>query len=64
MKEADELLDKDDIIQASEKYYKAAEEAIKILSFRNSIKVISTVQNSHWSSKLYFKAVDELEKIS
>ncbi|MCG2871783.1 MAG: PaREP1 family protein, partial [Sulfolobales archaeon] len=43
MKEADELLSKGDVLQASEKYYKAAEEAIKILSFRNSLGVIFKV---------------------
>ena len=32
LEEADELLSKGDILQASEKYYKAAEEAIKILA--------------------------------
>ncbi|MFP3234571.1 MAG: PaREP1 family protein [Sulfolobaceae archaeon] len=37
MKEADELLSKGDVVQASEKYYKAAEEAIKILSYKNSV---------------------------
>ncbi|BDB98330.1 hypothetical protein SACC_13470 [Saccharolobus caldissimus] len=64
LKEADELLSKGDIIQASEKYYKAAEEAIKILSYRNSIKTISKVnQIGHWNSKLYFDAIDELENI-
>jgi hypothetical protein len=31
LKEADELLKKGDLVQASEKYYKAAEETIKIL---------------------------------
>jgi hypothetical protein len=31
LKEADELLKKGDLVQASEKYYKAAEEAIKML---------------------------------
>lgn len=35
LEEADELLSKGDIIQASEKYYKDAEEAIKILSYKN-----------------------------
>jgi Archaeal PaREP1/PaREP8 family. len=30
LEEADELLSKGDVLQASEKYYKAAEEAIKI----------------------------------
>jgi hypothetical protein len=37
LEEADKLLSKGDIIQASEKYYKAAEEAIKILSHENSV---------------------------
>ncbi|GAA5419982.1 hypothetical protein Stok01_01944 [Sulfurisphaera tokodaii] len=32
LKEADELLSRGDLVQASEKYYKAAEEAIKYLS--------------------------------
>jgi C4-dicarboxylate-specific signal transduction histidine kinase len=32
LEEADELLSKGDVLQASEKYYKAAEEAIKILA--------------------------------
>jgi len=64
LEEADELLSKNDIIQASEKYYKAAEEAIKILSFNNSIKIISKVnQIGHWNSKLYFNAIDELDNI-
>ena len=62
LKEADELLSKGDVLQASEKYYKAAEEAIKILSFRNSLGVIFKVNRiGHWNSKLYFDAVDELE---
>jgi hypothetical protein len=37
LKEADELLNKGDLVQASEKYYKAAEEAIKMLV--NSLNV-------------------------
>ncbi|MCY0860145.1 MAG: PaREP1 family protein [Sulfolobaceae archaeon] len=63
MKEADDLLDKGDIIQASEKYYKAAEEAIKILAIRNSLNTLVKVKRlNHWTSKLYFKAVEELRK--
>lgn len=34
LQEADELLNKVDVVQASEKYYKAAEEAIKILAIK------------------------------
>jgi len=64
LKEADELLDRGDTLQASEKLYKAAEEAIKVLSFKNSIRTILKVKSlGHWSSKMYFEAVDELESI-
>jgi hypothetical protein len=50
LEEADELLSKGDVLQASEKYYKAAEEAIKILSFRNSLGVIFKVNRiGHWN---------------
>jgi hypothetical protein len=45
LKEADELLDRGDTLQASEKYYKAAEEAIKVLSFKNSIRTILKVKS-------------------
>jgi hypothetical protein len=40
LKEADELLKKGDLVQASEKYYKAAEEAIKMLV--NSLDIEET----------------------
>lgn len=61
---ADELLSKGDVVQASEKYYKAAEEAIKILSYKNSVNVVSKVNKlGHWNSKLYFDAVEELENL-
>ncbi|AEE93171.1 PaREP1 family protein [Acidianus hospitalis W1] len=64
LKEADELLDRGDTLQASEKLYKAAEEAIKVISFKNSIRTILKVKSlGHWSSKMYFEAVDELESI-
>ncbi|BDC18674.1 hypothetical protein HS5_15640 [Acidianus sp. HS-5] len=55
---------KGDLIQTSEKYYKVAEEVIKILSFRNSIKTVLKVKSlGHWNSKMYFDALDELERI-
>jgi len=64
LKEADELLSKGDVVQASEKYYKAAEEAIKILSYKNSVNAVSKVKRiGHWNSKLYFDAVEELENL-
>ena len=40
LKEADELLKKGNLVQASEKYYKAAEEAIKTLV--NSLDIEET----------------------
>ncbi|AHC52204.1 hypothetical protein SUSAZ_10075 [Sulfolobus acidocaldarius SUSAZ] len=63
LKEADELLSRGDVVQASEKYYKAAEESIKILSLKNNVSVVRRVKSlNHWTSKLYFEAVSELEK--
>ncbi|BFI76034.1 hypothetical protein YN1HA_21320 [Sulfurisphaera ohwakuensis] len=54
--EADELLSRGDLVQASEKYYKAAEEAIKYLIYVNSIKV------EEWDLKTINSAVYELSK--
>ncbi len=58
IKEADELLEKGDIVQASEKYYKAAEEAIKLLAKTLNLKdVIEKVRaNRRWTSSLLFEA--------
>ncbi|BDC18573.1 PaREP1 family protein [Acidianus sp. HS-5] len=58
LKEADELLEKGDIVQASEKYYKAAEEAIKTLSKTlNLTQIISEVnKKGRWKSEILFKA--------
>jgi hypothetical protein len=62
LKEADELLEKGDVIQASEKYYKAAEESIKILSLKNNIEVLKEVKSlNRWNARLYFKAIEELK---
>ncbi|BFH72297.1 PaREP1 family protein [Sulfurisphaera javensis] len=64
IQEADELLEKGDLIQASEKYYKAAEEAIKILTIKHNLKVLYKInERKRWSSELLFKAVDELRII-
>ncbi|BFH74239.1 PaREP1 family protein [Sulfurisphaera javensis] len=35
--EADEFLSKGDVVQASEKYYKAAEEALKLIAVKLNI---------------------------
>ncbi|QGR19822.1 PaREP1 family protein [Stygiolobus azoricus] len=45
LKEGDEFLNKNDLVQASEKYYKATEKVTKILSNKNNIKVLSEVKN-------------------
>ncbi|TRM75007.1 hypothetical protein DJ531_03800 [Sulfolobus sp. A20-N-F6] len=58
IKEADRLLEKGDVVQASEKYYKAAEEAIKLLVKTLNLKdVIEKVKaNRRWTSSLLFEA--------
>lgn len=62
--EADEYLEKDDVIQACEKYYKAAEETIKNLAVKHRLKVLEKViSDGQWSARYLFYAVEELEKI-
>ncbi|BCU69777.1 PaREP1 family protein [Stygiolobus caldivivus] len=60
LQEADELLEKGDIVQASEKYYKAVEEAIKALSRKYNLGVLKRLRHGRWSSGLLFDAVNEL----
>ncbi|QXJ28523.1 hypothetical protein J5U23_01392 [Saccharolobus shibatae B12] len=60
IREADELLEKGDIVQTSEKYYKAVEEAIKSLSRRSNLSVLKRLRYGRWSSELLFDAVYEL----
>lgn len=61
LKEADQLLKKGDLVQASEKYYKAAEEAIKILAIKKGLAVIDLVnKRKRWSSELLYKAAKML----
>jgi len=57
IKEADELLEKGDTVQASEKYYKAAEEAIKLITKTLNIQdVLQKVKSlGRWSSTLLFE---------
>lgn len=57
LEEADELLSKGDVVQASEKYYKAAEEAIKILA---SLEGNSEVMRKNWDTETVIKAVFKL----
>ena len=62
LEEADELLSKGDIIQASEKYYKAAEEAIKILASLES-DIFSEVMSKNWNIEIINKAVFKLSLV-
>ena len=54
LEEADELLSKGDVLQASEKYYKAAEEAIKILAS------LESNPSSSWNAEKINRAAFEL----
>ncbi len=63
LEEADDLLDKGDLIQASEKYYKAAEEAIKILASVIGIDVLKDVKEKEWTGDAINKAVFSLVPI-
>ncbi|AWR93632.1 PaREP1 family protein [Acidianus brierleyi] len=59
--EAEELLSKGDLVQASEKYYKAAEESVKLLVFENNLKdIIKESEEYGWDSKTLNDAVTEL----
>jgi hypothetical protein len=64
LEDADELLDRGDTLQASEKLYKAAEEAIKILSgILLEDDIISEVRNKDWNTEIINKAVFKLSSI-
>ncbi|MCH4816848.1 MAG: PaREP1 family protein [Saccharolobus sp.] len=64
LQEADEVLEKGDIVQASEKYYKAVEEAIKILAIENKITTLDEAKaKGSWDLETLNKAVNELAKI-
>ena len=58
LNEADELLEKGGVVQASEKYYKAAEEAIKLLvKTLNLTNILEKVAKQKvWDSRLLFDA--------
>jgi hypothetical protein len=64
LKEADELLEKGDTVQASEKYYKAAEEAIKLLAKTlNLTNILEKVkEEGYWSLSLLHEAVLQISK--
>ncbi|WP_338602319.1 PaREP1 family protein [Sulfolobus tengchongensis] len=55
--EADELLSKGDVVQASEKYYKAAEEALKLIAVKlNMTDILEKVKKRRrWDSVYLFE---------
>jgi len=63
LEEADQMLEKGDTVQASEKYYKAAEEAVKLLA--KTLKLTSVLnkaeQRKTWSTTILFEAASEVE---
>jgi hypothetical protein len=64
IKEADELLEKGDTVQASQKYYKAAEEAIKLITKTLNIQdVLQKVrEEGYWSLGILHDAVVEISQ--
>jgi hypothetical protein len=61
LREGEELLDKGDVIQASEKLYKAAEEAVKGLTEVYAADVSEeAMRNGRWTVRLLEKAIDGL----
>ncbi|ABP95921.1 MULTISPECIES: PaREP1 family protein [Metallosphaera] len=63
LEEADGLLEKGDVVQASEKYYKAAEEAVKLLALSRNLGIVKEVERKgKWSLDDLQEAVRELEK--
>jgi hypothetical protein len=64
IKEADELLEKGDTVQASEKYYKAAEEAIKLITKTLNIQDIlqKVREEGYWSLGILHDAVVEISQ--
>ncbi|MEM1627332.1 MAG: PaREP1 family protein [Sulfolobaceae archaeon] len=64
LREADELLEKGDIVQASEKYYKAAEEAVKLMVKElNLTEILEKVkEEGYWSLGILHDAVIQLSQ--
>ena len=63
--DADELLSRGDVVQASEKYYKAVEEGIKLLTRKYELNdILSRVkEKGFWDVKDLDDAVYELSKM-
>ncbi|ACP49092.1 PaREP1 family protein [Sulfolobus islandicus Y.N.15.51] len=62
LEEAEEFLRRGDTVQASEKYYKAAEEAIKILALSLNLEILDSVKKEGWSLKFLNRAVYQISK--
>ena len=64
LNEADELLEKGNVVQASEKYYKAAEEAIKLLAKTlNLTNILEKVkEEGYWSLSLLHDAILQISE--
>ena len=60
--EAEECIKKEDAVQASEKLYKASEEALKVLAIRLR-KYEEAEKRSRWTTTLLFGAVRRLSEI-
>ncbi|PSN84210.1 hypothetical protein B9Q01_01915 [Candidatus Marsarchaeota G1 archaeon OSP_D] len=65
LNEADELLSKGDVVQACEKYYKAAEEAVKMLAVKlNMTDLLNKVkEQGEWDATTLDKIVIIASKI-
>ena len=62
LKEADELLEKGKVEEASEKYYEAAVEAIKVLAIKHKVRAVEEAKGD-WDLKTIYEAVGELSRI-
>ena len=64
LKEADGLLEKGKVGEASEKYYEAAVEAIKILAIKHKVRAVEEAKaKGDWDLKTIYEAVGELSRI-
>jgi len=62
--EAEECIKKEDAVQASEKLYKASEEALKVLATRFRLREYEEAEKrSRWTTTLLFGAVRRLSEI-
>ena len=64
LKEADELLEKGKVEEASEKYYEAAVEAIKVLAIKHKVRAVEEAKaKGDWDLETIYRAVSELSRI-